>query len=78
MLYQINVMTLENQYEEKIYGVSDAINRIIEIQECDNVVGIDLISMETGEVLYSETTSERYISTELVIQMGKEILKDLK
>lgn len=72
MLYQIDVMTLENQYEEKIYGVFDALNRIVEIQKCDNVIGIDLISMETGEVLYSNTTSGNYVSTELVIQMAKE------
>ena len=74
MLYQINVTTLENEYEEKIYGVSDALSRIVEIQKCDNVIGIELISMETGEVLYSNTTSGNYVSTELVAQMAKEFM----
>ena len=74
MMFQINVTTLENQYEEKIYGACEVAERAYQISECDNVVGVEIISLDTGEVMYVENVFlEPYASPEFLSQIVKEI-----
>lgn len=71
---KIGVSTLNGCYEEVIYGVTETVERVAEIENCDNVVGIQIMSMETGEILYLQTITECYVSAELPVLLAEEIL----
>lgn len=72
---KIITITMNEQYEENCYGLMETIDRIAIIQQCDNVIGIEVVSMETGELLYHETsTGESYVAETLIVDLTKEIL----
>lgn len=72
---KIIITTMNEQYEENCYGLMETVDRVAIIQQCDNVIGIEVVSMETGEVLYHETsTGEVYVAETLVVDLAKEIL----
>lgn len=71
---KIGITTLSDYYEEVIYGVVDTVERVAEIENCDNVIGIEIMSMETGEILYLQTITERYVSAECPVLLAEEIL----
>lgn len=72
---RIEVTTYNGVYTEDCYGLVETIDRIERIQQADNVIGIEVVSMETGEILYSETrTGENYVAEALVVDLAKEIL----
>lgn len=73
---KIITTTMNEQYEEDCYGLMETINRVETIQQCDNVIGIEVVSMETGELLYHETlTGESYVAEALIADLAKEVLK---
>ena len=71
---KISITTLNDCYEEVIYGVGDTVERVAAIENCDNVIGIQVMSMETGEILYLKTITERYVSAEFPVLLAEEIL----
>ena len=73
---KIITTTMNEQYDEYCYGLMETIDRVAIIQQCDNVLGIEVISMETGEVLYHEaSTGKRYVAEALIADLAKEVLK---
>lgn len=72
---KIITTTMNEQYEEDCYGLMETINRVETIQQCDNVIGIEVVSMETGELLYHETlTGKHYVAEALIADLAKEVL----
>lgn len=72
---KIGVITLGDYYEENCYGLAETVARVDEIQNCDNVIGVEVISMETGEVLYVNSPfTETYVSPAFVVDLAEEIL----
>ena len=72
---KIIITTMNEQYDEYCYGLMETIDRVAIIQQCDNVLGIEVISMETGEVLYHEaSTGKRYVAEALIADLAKEVL----
>ena len=74
---KITVMTMNDIYEEMCYGLAEMTDRVGMIQECDNVLGVEVMSMETGEILYTHTfcpTEKIYVAETLVLDLVKEIL----
>ena len=72
---KIITTTLNEQYDEYCYGLMETIDRVAIIQQCDNVLGIEVISMETGEVLYHESsTGKHYVAEALIVDLAKEVL----
>lgn len=73
---RINVITVNgNVYEETRYGVTETVERVAKIQNCDNVLGIEVIDMDTGEILYTENPFiEPYVSPAFVIELVNEVL----
>ena len=72
---KIITTTMNEQYEENCYGLMETVDRVEIIQQCDNVIGIEVVSMETGELLYHETsTGESYVAETLIVDLAKEIL----
>lgn len=75
IITRIEVTTDNGVYTEDCYGLMETIDRVERILQADNVIGIEIISMETGEILYSETlTGETYVAETLVLGLAKEIL----
>ena len=72
---RIEVTTYNGAYTENCYGLMETVDRVARIQQADNVIGIEVVSMETGEILYSETpTGKIYVVEALVVGLAKEIL----
>ena len=72
---KITVITMNDIYEEMCYGLAEMTYRVGIIQACDNVLGVEVMSMETGEILYTNLpTEEIYVAETLVIDLAKEIL----
>ena len=72
---KITVITMNDIYEEMCYGLVEMTYRVGRIQECDNVLGVEVMSMETGEILYTNLpTEEIYVAETLVIDLAKEVL----
>lgn len=72
---KIITTTMNKQYDEYCYSLMETIDRVAIIQQCDNVLGIEVISMETGEVLYHEaSTGKRYVAEALIVDLAKEVL----
>ena len=72
---RIGVTTYNGTYTEDCYGLMETVDRVARIQQCDNVIGIEVVSMETGEILYYETpTGEIYVADTLVVDLVKEVL----
>lgn len=72
---RIEVTTDNGVYTEDCYGLMETIDRVERILQADNVIGIEIVSMETGEIFYSETpTGEIYVAEVLVSGLAKEIL----
>lgn len=74
---RIKVMTMNSIYEEMCYGLAEMTERVGMIEECDNVLGVEVMSMETGEILYthhSYPTDEIYVAETLVLDLVKEVL----
>ena len=72
---KITVMTMNDIYEEMCYGLAEMTYRVGMIQECDNVLGVEAMSMETGEILYTNLpTEEIYVAETLVLDLMKEVL----
>ena len=73
---KIIITTMNEQYDEYCYGLMETIDRVAIIQQCDNVLGIEVISMETGDVFYHEaSTGKRYVAEALIADLAKEVLK---
>ena len=72
---RIEVTTYDRTYTEDCYGLMEMVDRVARIQQADNVIGIEVVSMETGEILYSETlVGKIYVAEALVLDLAKEIL----
>ena len=72
---RIEVTTYDRVYTEECYGLMETINRVEEIQKCDNVIGVEVMNIKTGEVLYYKTlTGKRYVAETLVLDLVKEVL----
>jgi len=72
---KIIITTMNGQYEENCYGLMETIDRVETIQQCDNVISVEVVSMETGELLYCETlTGESYVAETLIVDLAKEVL----
>ncbi len=72
---RIEVTTYDGVYTEEYYSLMETINRVEEIQRCDNVIGVEVMNIKTGEVLYYETlTGEEYVAETLVLDLAKEVL----
>ena len=72
---KIITTTMNEQYDEYCYGLMETIDRVEIIQQCDNVLGIEVISMETGEVLYHEaSTGKHYVAEALIADLAQEVL----
>jgi hypothetical protein len=71
----ITVRTMNGICKEMCYGLAEMTDRVGMIEECDNVLGVEVMSMETGEILYTNLpTEEIYVAETLVIDLAKEIL----
>jgi hypothetical protein len=71
----ITVRTMNGICKEMCYGLAEMTERVGMIEECDNVLGVEVMSMETGEILYTNLpTEEIYVAETLVIDLVKEIL----
>ena len=72
---RIGVTTYNGTYTEDCYGLMETVDRVARIQQCNNVIGVEVVSMETGEILYYETpTGERYVAETLVVDLVGEFL----
>ena len=73
---QIKVRTERGIYAEKCYSLSETSERVFMIQECDNVIGVEVISMETGEILYHyfPDTEDMYVSETFTVDLAEEVL----
>ena len=72
---RITIMTMDRIYEEMCYGLAEMTDRVGMIQECDNVLGVEVMSMETGEILYTNHPTEGiYVAETLVLDLVKEVL----
>ena len=72
---RIEVTTYNRTYTEDCYGLMETVDRVARIQQADTVIGIEVTSMETEEILYSETLAgEIYVAEALVLGLAKEIL----
>ena len=74
---KITVVTMNDSYEEMCYGLAEMTYRIKMIEKCDNVLKVEVMSMETGEILYTHNfypTDEIYVAETLVVDLAKEIL----
>lgn len=74
---RIKVMTMNEIYEEMCYGLAEMTEKVGMIEKCDNVLGVEVMSMETGEILYthhSYPTDEIYVAETLVLDLVKEVL----
>jgi hypothetical protein len=72
---KITVMTMNDIYEEMCYGLAEMTYRVGMIQECDNVLGVEVMSMETGEILYHNLPIDGiYVAETLVVDLVEEIL----
>lgn len=74
---KITVMTMNDIYEEMCYGLAEMTYRVGMIEECDNVLGVEVMSMETGEILYTNHSypiEEIYVAETLVLDLVKEVL----
>ena len=75
IITRIEVTTYNGVYTEDCYGLMETVNRATKILQADNVIGIEIVDMETGEILYSEApTVEIYVAEALVVDLAKEIL----
>lgn len=73
----ITVRTMNGISKEMCYGLAEMTERVGLIEECDNVLGVEVMSMETGEILYTHTfcpTEEIYVAETLVVDLVEEIL----
>lgn len=74
---RITVRTMNGNYEEMCYGLAEMTERVGMIEECDIVLGVEVMSMETGEILYTHTfypTENIYVAETLVLDLVKEVL----
>lgn len=74
---KIIVVAMNDNYEEMCYGLAEMTERVGLIEKCNNVLGVEVISMETGEILYTHNfypTDEIYVAETLVVDLAKEIL----
>lgn len=66
----IRVITYKNEYVEEWYGMLETIDRVEELKRCHNVIGIDMMSGETGEILYQLMPSgEVYIDNNSLVEL---------
>lgn len=66
----IKVTTLKAEYVEEIYGVMESADRVEEIQRCHNVIGIEMMSGETGEILYQQLPNgETYVDNKTLVNL---------
>jgi hypothetical protein len=71
----ITVATMNGNYEEMCYGLAEMAERVGLIEECDNVLGVEVMSAETGEILYTNLpTEEFYVAETLELDLVEEIL----
>lgn len=73
------MVTTENNgiYKEKHYGLMETVERLEELVECDNVVGLEVMDTHTGEILYYfhlYPTGETYVSETLAVGIVQEVL----
>lgn len=74
---KITVNTMNGNYEEMCYGLAEMTERVGLIEMCDNVLGVEVMSMETGEILYTHNfypTEETYVAETLVLDLVAEVL----
>lgn len=72
---RIEVTTYNGIHTEDCYGLMETVDRVAKIQQADNVIGVEVVSLETGEILYSETLAGKiYVAETLVLDLAKEIL----
>ena len=74
---RIKIMTMNTINTELCYGLVEMVDRVTLIEECDNVLGVEVMSMETGEILYthhSYPTDEVYVAETLAVDFVKEVL----
>lgn len=72
---RITVTTMNGVYTEDCYGLAEMIDRVARIHCCDNVIGVEVVSMETGEILYYDNPIEGvYVATTLAVDFVKEVL----
>lgn len=72
---RITIMTMDRIYEEMCYGLAEMTERVGMIQECDNVLGVEVMSMETGEILYHNLPiGGIYVAETLAVDLVAEVL----
>ena len=72
---RITVVTYNGVYTEDCYGLAETIERIETIQRCANVIGVEVMSMETGEILYHDLPTEGvYVAPTFVVDLVEEVL----
>lgn len=74
---KITATTINNSYEEICYGLVEMTERVEMIEKCDNVLGVEVMSMETGEIFYTHNfypTEKIYVAETLVVDLATEIL----
>lgn len=74
---RIKIMTMNNIYKEMCHGLTEMIERVEMIEKCENILGVEVMSMETGEILYTHHSypiDEVYIAETLVLDLVKEVL----
>lgn len=73
MICALAVLTDKAIYNEQFYGVIESIDRVSEIEKCDNIIRIDIIDNSTGEVLYSQSNGNLpYVADTLIIELYRE------
>ena len=73
----IKITTMKETYEEKRYSLLETLDRLEELIDCDNVVALEVMDTETGEILYFfhlYPSGETYVSETLAVGVAKEIL----
>lgn len=72
--YMIYIHTNDKEYTEHWYGLVDVSNRLLSIQDCNNINYIDLVDALTGEVLISiEYGKVVEVSTTYIVKFYEEI-----
>ena len=52
-MYKIEISTVEDrEYIEKHDDIIEALRRVARTRKCDDVLGVSIVDMETGEILY--------------------------
>lgn len=65
-VFSIDIKTESRETKEKMYSLTETIERVAEIMDCDNIKMIDCVSMETGEIFLTvESGKVTYVAPDL-------------